>query len=297
MYTENIGTSLALGTFDGLHLGHKAVIEAAKNAVGVPAVLMFNEHPQRLLSGNAPGELITKQKEKELLFKWGVKPEYIDFGAICDLSAEEFFCDILISRLRVKSLSCGFNYRFGKNAAGNAGLLKELCEKHGVSIAVLEPVMFDNRPISSTRIRNALKYGEIDNANKMLGRNFSYDFTVVHGDARGRTIGSPTINQFFPEGFTVPEFGVYASYTVVGGKLYPSVTNIGIRPTIGNSPERSETNILGVNEDLYGKNIEVGLIKKLRGEMKFSSIDELSVQIAKDRESAVKIFDSEGVIL
>ncbi len=157
--------------------------------------------------------------------------------------------------------------------------------------------MFDNRPISSTRIRNALKYGEIDNANKMLGRNFSYDFTVVHGDARGRTIGSPTINQFFPEGFTVPEFGVYASYTVVGGKLYPSVTNIGIRPTIGNSPERSETNILGVNEDLYGKNIEVGLIKKLRGEMKFSSIDELSVQIAKDRESAVKIFDSEGVIL
>ncbi len=131
----------------------------------------------------------------------------------------------------------------------------------------------------------------------MLGRYFSYDFLVVHGDARGRTIDSPTINQFFTEDFIVPEYGVYASFSVIDGKKYPSVTNIGIRPTIeGFSPERSETNIVGYDGDLYDKNISVHLIKKIREEIRFNNIDELKSQIAKDRERSVNISKEKEII-
>ena len=128
----------------------------------------------------------------------------------------------------------------------------------------------------------------------MLGRYFSYDFEVVHGDARGRILGSPTINQFFSENFTVAEYGDYASFTIVNGKKYISVTNIGVRPTIeGGSEKRSETNIVGFDGDLYGQNIEVFLVEKLRGEMAFKSLDELSARISADREKATEIIKKE----
>ena len=128
----------------------------------------------------------------------------------------------------------------------------------------------------------------------MLGRYFSYDFEVVHGDARGRILGSPTINQFFSENFTVAEYGVYASFTIVNGKKHISVTNIGVRPTIeGVSEKRSETNIVGFDGDLYGQNIEVFLVEKLRGEMAFKSLDELSARISADREKATEIIKKE----
>jgi riboflavin kinase/FMN adenylyltransferase len=127
-------------------------------------------------------------------------------------------------------------------------------------------------------------------ANAMLGRCYSYDFEVMHGDERGRILGSPTINQFFMKDFCVPEFGVYASYTIIDGKKYPSVTNIGVRPTIeGVSEKRSETNIIGFQGDLYGKHPEVFIVEKIRGELKFATLDDLSEQIAKDRELSVKI--------
>ena len=128
----------------------------------------------------------------------------------------------------------------------------------------------------------------------MLGRYFSFDFEVVHGDARGRTLGSPTINQFFSENFAVAEYGVYASFTIVNGKKYISVTNIGVRPTIeGGSEKRSETNIVGFDGDLYGQNIEVFLVEKLRGEMAFKCLDELSARISADREKATEIIKKE----
>ena len=131
-----------------------------------------------------------------------------------------------------------------------------------------------------------------------MGREFSYDFLVVHGDARGRTIDSPTINQFFTEDFIIPQYGVYASYSVIDGKKYPSVTNVGVRPTIeGLSKERSETNIVGFAGDLYDKNISVHLLKKIREEMKFNNLDELKNQIAKDREVSKNISKENGVIL
>ena len=297
MVKNSGGLAVALGTFDGFHIGHKMVIDKTKLSKGESAVLLFDEHPQKVLSQKSPGELITKSERDKLLEKWSVTPITISFSEIMSLSYEDFFYKILLEKIGATALSCGFNYRFGAKANGNAENLKTLCQKEGIELFVSEAVKFEGEPVSSTRIRNLIKQGDIESANAMLGREFSYDFLVVHGDARGRTIDSPTINQFFSEDFIVPEYGVYASFSVIDGKRYPSVTNIGIRPTIGNSVKRSETNIVGYDGDLYDENISVHLLKKIRNEIKFSSLDELRAQIAKDRELSVKICKEKGKVL
>lgn len=281
---KTTGCFLALGTFDGLHLGHKSVLTAGNFEKRY--ALLFNEHPQRLLKGVPPTSLITKRAEQELLGEWGVTPIYIDFSEIAELSYESFFEEIIVKKISPRVISVGFNYRFGKNAAGGTAELSALCEKNKIELIVQEATEYNGAPVSSTRIREALKSGDIESANAMLGRSFCYDFTVVHGDERGRTIGSPTINQFFDDGFTIPAFGVYASKTEVDGKIYPSVTNIGIRPTVGSLKERSETNILGFKGDLYGRNITVMLKKRLRDEKRFSSVLELRDQINADKIQA-----------
>ncbi len=290
--SEKQSVLVALGTFDGLHTGHKAVLFSDKKIHDKRIALLFTEHPQKLLTGKNPGELLTRAKKEKLLKEWGYEPEYIDFGEISKKTPEEFVDDILIKRYGATALCCGFNYRFGKKASGDVTALKRLCGEREMSLTVCNEIDYDGLPVSSTRIREAIKNGDIETANKMLGYHFSYDFEVVHGDARGRILGSPTINQFFPEDFTVAEYGVYASYTVVDGKKYVSVTNIGVRPTVeGISEKRSETNIIGFNGDLYGQRVEVSLLKKIRNEMKFGSFDELSNQIAVDREKALEIAD------
>ena len=289
------GAFVALGTFDGLHLGHKAVITAEKTEYQRKLALMFTKHPQLSLKGEAPGALITPEKEKEILSGWGVTAEYIDFSQICNLTPEAFVDDILIKKFNASSVACGFNYRFGKDASGDAKALLRLCAEREIKVTVVDAVEYENETISSTRIRQALREGRMKDVKNMLGRYFSYDFLVVHGDERGRVLGSPTINQFFDEGFAVPRFGVYASFTVVDGKTYPSVTNIGVRPTFKNSEKRSETNILGFNGDLYGKHPEVFIVEKMREEMKFSSLDELKSQIDKDKESALAILKGENI--
>lgn len=285
-FLDYTGCTLSLGNFDGLHLGHKKVITSAVGE-GLNVALMFRQHPQKFLSGKAPCEITTKSKEKKLLAEWGVQPEYIDFEAISDLSPEEFFYKIIIGHYSAAAVSCGFNYHFGKNAAGDAGLLRALCEKNGIAINISEPQLYCGEPISSTRIRQCIKTGDMPSAAAMLGRLFSYDFEVVHGDARGRLLGFPTINQFFGENHAVPAFGVYASLTEIDGRMFPSVTNIGIRPTVGSSVERSETHIIGFEGDLYGKCVEVSLIKKLRDEERFPSFEELSNQMAQDKKQAL----------
>lgn len=285
---------VALGTFDGLHLGHKKVLLSDTTEYDEKIALMFDEHPQKTLSGNVPGELLTNGKRNEILKEWGYIPEFLDFLEISDFSPEEFVDKILVEKFNATALCCGFNYRFGKGAKGDVALLKRLCAEREIKLTVCDEVDFEDAPISSTRIRDCLKKGDIRTANKMLGRYFSYDFEVVHGDARGRILGSPTINQFFSDNFTVAEYGVYASFTIVNGKKYISVTNIGVRPTIeGVSEKRSETNIVGFEGDLYGQNIEVFLVEKLRGEMAFKSLDELSARISADREKATEIIRKE----
>ena len=289
------GAFVALGTFDGLHLGHKAVITAEKTEYQRKLALMFTKHPQLSLKGEAPGALITPEKEKEILSGWGVTAEYVDFSQICNLTPEAFVDDILIKKFNASSVACGFNYRFGKDASGDAKALLRLCAEREIKVTVVDAVEYENETVSSTRIRQALREGRMKDVKNMLGRYFSYDFLVVHGDERGRVLGSPTINQFFDEDFAVPQFGVYASFTVVDGKKYPSVTNIGVRPTFKNSEKRSETNIIGFDGDLYGKHPEVFIVEKMREEMKFSSLDELKSQIDKDKESALAILKEENI--
>ncbi len=298
MVKNKDGLAVALGTFDGFHSGHKMVIDKARLSVGKSAVLLFDQHPQKVLFKKSPGELITETQRNKLLKSWSVEPITVSFSEIMSLSYEEFFYKILVEKLGATALSCGFNYRFGANAKGNPENLRELCEKQGIELFVSDAVLFEGEPVSSTRIRSLIKQGDIESANAMLGREFSYDFLVVHGDARGRTIDSPTINQFFTEDFIVPQYGVYASYSIIDGKKYPSVTNVGVRPTIeGTSKERSETNIIGFEGDLYDKQISVQLLKKIREEMKFSGLDELRAQIARDREVSKKISAEKGIAL
>ncbi|MBR5442180.1 MAG: riboflavin biosynthesis protein RibF [Clostridia bacterium] len=288
------GSFVALGAFDGLHLGHKAVITAEKSQYERKLALMVRKNLIGTDPESAACTLITPQCEREILFGWGVEPVYVDFGEICNMTPQEFVDKILVEKYNARSIACGFNYRFGKGACGDVSTLMALCLEREIKLTVVDKIEYNDEPISSTRIREAVSRGDMKSARAMLGRYFSYEFEVLHGDERGRTLGSPTINQFFTSGFQVPEFGVYASFTEVEGRVYPSVTNIGIRPTIGNSEKRSETNIIGFNGDLYGQYPRVFLVEKIRGEMNFGSLEELKNRIFADRETALTILKGEN---
>lgn len=286
--------AVALGSFDGLHRGHRAVLDLAlslKNIGLIPCALVFDEHPLRVVGTGAPPELMTVQMRDGMLEDLGIKVRKISFARIADMSAHEFFDEVLVGELSAGAVCCGYNYRFAKNAAAGTDELKALCLQNGIECAVAPKTEYAGSAISSTRIRKALSDGNIEDANAMLGRCFSYCFTVVSGDRRGRLIGAPTINQHFPEGFIVPKFGVYASAVPIDGELHAAVTNIGRRPSFTCNDLRSETCITGFAGDLYGRDVEVKLLKYIRPERVFNSLDELGDQIAADAEEAKKIFE------
>ncbi len=289
---ENKKTAVALGNFDGVHLGHRRVLRAAaeKLCAGLmPLAVVFEPHPLKMLGKPVP-ELLCEGAIRERLFEEiGVKLYTLNFVLAKDMDYRDFFKEILLNELNAAFISVGYNYKFGKNRSGDTEKLRELCDEVGIELFVAEEVKLDNINVSSTNIRNAMKNGEITLANRMLGREFSYDFTVVSGDKRGRLLGAPTINQFFPEGFMVPKYGVYASRAFAYGKWYVSVTNIGLRPTVGTNSVRSETCLLGFSGDLYSQNVEVRLVEYLRPEVKFVSFEELKKQIAADALSSEKI--------
>ena len=285
--------ALALGTFDGLHKGHAAVIERAVSLriKGFdPFVLLFNKHPLQVLRGRSPAELMTPTLRVKELDRLGAKSIVLDFERVKDLSAKEFVEDVLIGQLNVKALSCGYDYHFGHHAQGTTETLQELCRKNGLELLVSPAVMYEGEAVSSTRIRRAVESGDIKSANAMLGREFSFDFEVSHGKKLGRTIGCPTINQTFSENFVRPKQGVYFSRALIGDKRWPALTSIGTRPTFEGKNERSETYILDFCGDLYGKRIEVSLLDYLREEYKFKGISELSQQIQQDIVKAKKYF-------
>lgn len=284
--------SIALGTFDGLHLGHQSVIELAEKSDYAPYILLFSEHPLKSIKGVAPPELLTDTVKDRLLLKFGVEKIVLDFNDIMNMPPEDFFYKILLKQFNAKELSCGENYTFGRNGDGNADLLLRLCLKNSVKLNIAKMQMLDGKLISSTAIRTSIQNGDLETANKMLARPFSYDFKVVSGDRRGRLLGFPTINQFFPDGFIEPRHGVYASTVTLNKKSYAAVTNFGLRPTIGTKSLRSETCILGFSGDLYGKYVEVGLLSYMRPEIKFNNLNELSAQISEDAKTSQKIFQN-----
>ncbi len=286
--------AVALGFFDGLHIGQAAVVSRTLSyqQEGLcPCVFTFTMdggHPAAKSTANA---LTTERQKEQLLENWGVRlvlcPDFSEFHA---MEPESFVDEILVRRLNANAACCGEDFRFGKKAAGDVGQLAALCQARGIRLDVVPPVTFEGERVSSTRIRHLLGEGRVADANRMLGRAFGYDFTVVRGKQLGRKLDSPTINQRLPDGFVPLRHGVYASVSFAGGAWHPSVTNIGLRPTVEDTTAvNSETYICGFSGDLYGARVEVRLLAFLRPEQRFPSVEALRARIHADAEASVPI--------
>lgn len=261
--------AVALGDFDGMHLAHKTVITGAKNTV--------------IYSVNNRFTLL----QKSLFEKRYPNTVFADFNKIKNMDGEEFINKILLEKFGAGIILCGYNFRFGKNASWSAVDLRAYLEKKDVWVRILEHLDYGEEPISSTRIRRAVAQGEIEDANKMLGYPFTFESPVISGDKRGRTIGFPTVNQHLPRGLIIPKFGVYESRSFIDDQEYRSFTNIGIRPTWRVDEPLAETHIFGFSGDLYGREVRIELVKYLREERQFSSVEELKKQLEYDKGSII----------
>lgn len=283
-------TALALGAFDGLHKGHMEVLKQATNNKNyISGVVTFTENPTKILN-NKTEYLLTEDEKDEILHEIGIKKIYkLDFSEVKDIGAEDFFYDILIGKFGAKELICGDNFRFGKKAKGDVNLLKKLCKQENINLKIVPHLEIDGQIVSSTRIRNAIKNGEMNTATKLLGRAFGFSFEVVTGNKIGRTLGTPTINQNFPKGFVIPKFGVYASIVHINGTKYAGVTNIGVKPSIGKYDPLSETWIPDIDMDLYGMKIKVEILEFIREEKKFDNLKLLKSEIFSNGDKAKEI--------
>lgn len=274
--------ALALGTFDGVHIGHKKVLELPDDCKKI--AVCFSKPPKAVLNGT--DELLCDNSEKtHIMKKIGIDEVYtLDFQEMKDKTAEEFL-EFLKLEFNPKVISCGFNYRFGKGAMGDIEMLRKFTDENGIRLICVNPVKRDGELVSSTVIRSLLKEGKIEKANALLSYDFSFNSTVISGDKRGRTIGFPTINQRYPENLVALKFGVYKSKVYFGGEEYDGITNIGKRPTYPSDYIIAETFIKDFDGDLYGENVTVCPIRFLREEVKFDSLDKLKKQIELDLQN------------
>lgn len=288
-------SAVALGNFDGLHAGHRSVLNKAKNYSldnNIRAIaLVFDVHPKTYF-GKRIGLLMTDEDKKKFIRDIGLETQTVSFDEFRDFSAEEFVEKVLKNKLNAKAVFCGFNYHFGKGGKADAKDLERICGKYSIEVYVNEETFVDDEKVNSSRLRELLKSGDVEKANKLMTQNFSYFLEVVHGQKRGRSMGFPTANQYFPPDLVIPKFGVYASTTEVDGKVYYSFTNIGSRPTFPENDVRSETHIFDFDGDLYGKVLRVSLHKFMREEVKFSSPEELVEQLKKDKKTAEEYFSA-----
>lgn len=266
---DNERIAVALGDFDGMHLAHKTVITGASKVI----IYCVNNRFSLL--------------QKSIFEKRYPNAVFASFDEIKNCSGEEFINNILLGRFHAGIVLCGFNFKFGKNASWSALDMRNYLEEKDVWVRILDHQDYKGLPISSTRIRECVKSGEIEEANTMLGYNFTFESEVMSGDKRGRTIGYPTINQHLPEGLTVPKYGVYESRAFVGEKEYKAFTNIGIRPSWRVDKTLCETHIFGFDGDLYGKTVRIELVRYMREEKVFASVEELKEQLNYDKSSIV----------
>lgn len=285
---------VALGNFDGVHRGHRKVIsrciELSKEQGMFSAVYIFETHPKAFF-GHDVG-IITINPAKEKIIERHLSPDYLVFQEVnsefFNMSPEMFVESVLIEKLHAKNIVIGRHYTFGKDGMGNAALLKSLCACRGINVEIMPLVCEDGVLLSSTAVRALLLKGEVDKANKVLGYDFFIEGEIVHGNHIGAKMGFPTINVEPVKNQILPQFGVYATVTELDGKTYPGVTNIGVKPTIGSAVPVMETNLFGIDGDLYGKKATVAFKKQLRREKQFLNLDELKRQIAQDSELAKK---------
>ena len=281
--------SLALGYFDGVHLGHKAVILSAVNFAhkngNKSAVITFKDHPCCFFYGVCPKYILTREDRLLHLEALGVDYVYIlDFNAkLCMLSAQDYLKNVLIDNFSPKSISTGFNHYFGAKKSGGVDLLTQMQSVYGYKYFEVPPQKIGKDTISSTAIRNALSKGQIANANEMLGYNFTISGEVIKGQQLGRKIGFRTANLMYPKELIDLPFGVYSVIVHYQNAVYRGITNFGIRPTVSNTNQCSlETHILDFDRDIYGENIAVEFLKMIRLEKKSASIEELKKQIKYD---------------
>lgn len=285
---QSAGTSVCIGVFDGLHRGHHAVIEAAvssaKKTGTIPTLFTFKmdlDNKPRSKQTNdriSPAKLFVKQVE-EMGIQQIIAPH---FHEIKNFSPPYFVQEFLANRLQAKSVFCGTNFHFGKDAEATAEDLVEYGQKIGMEVDYLPLVTYEGEPISSSRIRRCIMQGDMKSANDMLGYFYTTYFPVEQGKKLGRQLGFPTINQHYPAGYVLPRFGVYASLTGVDGKLYSSVTNVGTNPTVDGDKIIAETNIFDFSGDLYGRIVPVFFLKFLRAEQRFDGLEELKSAMDHD---------------
>ena len=289
---------VAIGVFDGVHLGHQQVIRQtisdAQQHEANPVIITFDCHPNSVVAPErTPPMIYPVWKKLRMLETLGVKTAYlIHFDKLfSEIPAETFVRDLVKNCGRVFSISVGSTFTFGYKRGGNVGLLKKLGEELHFSVHGLAAVALDGERVSSTRIREAILKGELDAATQMLGRTYSLSGKIVEGDKFGRQLGFPTAN-LDVNGLAVPPRGVYAIHAEVRGKTHRAVLNIGVRPTLQSpTPKlRVEAHLLDFAEDLYGVEMEITFVEKLREEQKFPSPELLRQHIARDVEAARRVF-------
>lgn len=272
-------TAIVLGTFDGLHLGHRAVLEKTKGFFGI--AVTFDIPPKSFFT-NEPQLLILPKERAARIKKLGINQvEMQNFEQVKSILPLDYL-EMLKQKYNPSRIVCGFNYRFGLGATGDVNLIAEFCEQHGIEFVCVPPVQYGDSAISSTYIRNLIRNGDIQNAAKLIYGGFSFKATVQHGDARGRQLGFPTANQQYPSEMVIPKFGVYLSRVTIDGKQYKSITNIGVRPTYLTDTVGCETFIKDFSDEIYEKEIETELLKFIRPEKKFDSVEQLKQAILKD---------------
>ena len=278
--------AVALGFFDGVHPAHRKILDAAvlKKAEGLtPCVFTFDSIPAK----GSSRLLTTFEERKKLIEKSGIELFVsASFDDLKDMTAEEFVKDVLIETLNAKAVFCGFNYRFAKGAAADTETLRTLLESFGAKLYVTEEITTEQGVLSSTLIRTLLSEGKVKEASLLLSRNYSLTGEIVHGNALGRTIDTPTLNIKVSGEKLLPRFGVYASRATLEERTFDAVTNIGMKPTVGSDIPTVEAFLLNASGDFYGDVATLELAEFIRPEQKFSSLGELKLQIEKDIEKA-----------
>ncbi|HEX4993039.1 MAG TPA: bifunctional riboflavin kinase/FAD synthetase [Rubrobacteraceae bacterium] len=290
---------VALGNFDGVHLGHQVVlrraVEVSRRRGERVIAATFHPHPRAVLApGSEPRLLTTLELRREALHRYGAdEVRVIRFDeALSRMSPEEFVGDVLVGEIGAGAVVVGENFRFGHRAAGDVGDLRRIMRWYGGEAYSVPVRSEDGRaPISSSRIRMLVGEGSVEEAAMLLGRPYVVRGEVVVGDKRGRTIGFPTANVLPDPALVVPARGVYGGFVRVGKESYSACTNVGVAPTFERRESRVEAYLLGFGGDLYGRVIDVSFIGRIREERRFSGVEELKRQIARDVEEARRITD------
>jgi riboflavin kinase / FMN adenylyltransferase len=295
-FKSNKKTIVTIGTFDGVHIGHKKIIakivQNCKSENLESIILTFFPHPRMVLNENSDIKLLNTIDEKsELLAKNGIQNLVIqNFNtAFSELAAEEFVADVLVKQLNIQKIIIGHDHRFGKNRAANIDDLIIFGKKYNFDVEQISVKEIDDVAISSTKIRNAIVEGKITLANKYLGYNYQISGKIIKGKQLGRTIGFPTANIKLEENYKlIPTFGVYIVQSIFQNKTIFGIMNIGLKPTFDEKTVTIEVHFLDFEADLYDKKITISIIEFIRDEQKFENIETLKIQIQKDKLFALK---------